>query len=273
MSIGPTAVSSSADLDPRMEEGAIVKLHSLQSAAAEKHNGTNAQLGEFDQNTGRWQVKLRQGQKIINVRCANLSFVRALGNSGRLEDARWKFPYCNSLLLNLQENSLPVKLQDLSDARDWKGLMVLKDPAIQMARMEKGLNPTNAGAIYYNLALAHNFFRHFDEAIWFHEQDLGVAKCDEDVVWIAQAVRNIANVRVPSASQKRSVEDFDQMKQEIWIANFSASMIVEYATCLPDEGLYQCVIETLEPFLDFERNAGDRKQEGITCGALSGVRV
>jgi len=173
--------------------------------------------------------------------------------------------------LKVQENNLLLKLQDLSTARDWMGLMALTDQAIQMARMEEGVHPTNAGAIYYNLALAHENLRNFDEAIRFHEQDLGVAKCVGDLVWIAQAVRNIANVKVPWASQKRSVEDFERMKQAKGIENFSASNIVEYAICLRDEGLHQCVIETLEPHPDIVRNAGDREQEGIACGALSGA--
>ena len=117
MSTCLTAASGRADPDPRMEEGAIVKIHSLQSAAAQKHNGTHAQLGVFNQNTGRWQAKLRRGKTLsgveISVKCANLLLVRALDDL----------------------------LEDLSAACDWKGLVTLEDQAIQMARMQEDLTP------------------------------------------------------------------------------------------------------------------------------------
>ena len=264
MSTGPSAASGRADMDPQMEEGAIVKIHSLQSEAAKKHNGAHAQLGVFNQDTGRWQAKLRRGKTLsgveISVKFANLSFVRA---SWCLDDAQRTFKDCNSLLF---------KLQDLSAACDWKGLVALEDNATQMARMEEGLNVENAAAIYYNLALAHTNLLNYNKAIWFHEQDLAMARRVGDSVWIAQAVCNIANARDPSASQEISVEhleDFERMQEEKGIENFTVFDIVNYAICLRDKGLHKRVIEILEPRLESVKNASGRKREGIACGILS----
>lgn len=117
-------------------------------------------------------------------------------------------------------NSLLYKLQDLSAARDREGLVALEDQATQIARLEVGSvvrglryeNPANAGAIYYNLALAHEKLRNFERSVDFYEQDLALAKSVGDSVWKSRAEQNI-NMRVPwaSATENYTTEDYERM--------------------------------------------------------------
>ncbi len=278
--VGNDVSATGEEQDSRIQEGAIVKIHSLQSVAAQQHNGAHAELGKFNPDTGRWQAKLRRGKTLsgveIGVKPANLLFVRAPANAWRLDDARWTFSDCNSLL---------NKLQELSAARDWKGLVALEDQAIQIARLETGLTPANAGAIYYNLALAHENLRNFESAVKFHEQDLALAKRVGDSEWEAQAVRNISNARVPCTSHVRTTEDYERMQQEKGIEKFSTDDLIEFAQGLQKKGLHKRVFETLDAYLKivethriaaaaaWERTTGrfpgsDRTQEGAAYGIL-----
>jgi len=68
--------------------------------------------------------------------------------------------------------------------------------------------------IYYKLALAHTNLRNYNKGIWFHEQDLVVARRVSDLVWIAQAVHNITKARDPLASQEMSVEQLLRTSSE-----------------------------------------------------------
>ncbi len=56
--VGNDLSPAGEEQDSRLQEGAIVKIHSLQSAAAQQHNGAQAELGKFNPDTGRWQAKL-----------------------------------------------------------------------------------------------------------------------------------------------------------------------------------------------------------------------
>jgi hypothetical protein len=76
--VGNDGSAAVEEQDSRLQEGAIVKIHFLQSAAAQQHNGAQAELGKFNPDTGRWQAKLRQGHTLsgveIAVKPANLLF-------------------------------------------------------------------------------------------------------------------------------------------------------------------------------------------------------
>jgi len=285
--VGNDASAAREEQDSRLQEGAIVKIHSLQSAAAQQHNGAHAELGKFNPDTGRWQTKLRRGKTLsgveIGVKPANLLFVRAPENAWGRDDVRLTFSK-GKILVDC--NSLLFKLQELSAARDWEGLVALEDQAIQIARLETGPHPANAGAIYYNLALAHENLRNFESAIEFHEQDLALAKRVGDSEWEAQAVRNIADARVPWAAHDKTTEDYDRMQQEKGLENFSISDLIKFAQGLQAKRLHTRVIEALVPRLKivetrriaeaaaWERNTGrvprsDMKNEGTVYGILS----
>ena len=68
--VGNDASAAGEEQDSRLQEGAIVKIHSLQSAAAQQHNGAQAELGKFNPDTGRWQAKLRRGKTLSGVEIA-----------------------------------------------------------------------------------------------------------------------------------------------------------------------------------------------------------
>ena len=268
--VGNDTSAAREEQDSRLQEGAIVKIHSLQSAAAQQHNGAHAELGIFNPDTGRWQAKLRRGKTLsgveIGVKPANLLFVRAPNHH--------------------HHHSLLFKLQELSAARDWEGLVALEDQAIQIARLETGPRPANAGAIYYNLALAHENLRNFESVIEFHEQDLALAKHVGDSEWEDQAVQNIADVRVPWASHVKTTDDYDRMQQEKGLENFSISDLIKFAQGLQAKGLHTRVFEALVPRLKivethriaaaaaWERDTGriprsNMEQEGTVYGILS----
>ncbi len=65
--VGNDASAAREEQDSKLQEGAIVKIHSLQSAAAQQHNGAHAELGNFNPDTGRWQAKLRRGKTLSGV--------------------------------------------------------------------------------------------------------------------------------------------------------------------------------------------------------------
>ena len=81
--VGNDASAAGEEQDSRLQEGAIVKIHSLQSAAAQQHNGAHAELGKFNPDTGRWQAKLLRGKTLsgieIAVKPANLLFAEGGG--------------------------------------------------------------------------------------------------------------------------------------------------------------------------------------------------
>jgi len=49
--VGNDVSATGEEQDSRIQEGAIVKIHSLQSAAAQQHNGAHAELGKFNPDT------------------------------------------------------------------------------------------------------------------------------------------------------------------------------------------------------------------------------
>ena len=64
--------------DSLFEPGAQVRVHSLQSAAHSRRNGTCGRLGEFIPESGRWAVQFEGDDRPgLAVRPANLEFVAA----------------------------------------------------------------------------------------------------------------------------------------------------------------------------------------------------
>ena len=67
----------SHNINTRLVNGALVGIHSLESAAAEQYNGQDGVLQTFDTHAGRWAVLVSESKNIIRCRPDNIEFLSA----------------------------------------------------------------------------------------------------------------------------------------------------------------------------------------------------
>ena len=139
----PSEVWEQDPENPQLTPGSVVKIHSLQSAAAQKHNGAHAELGLYNAATRRWQAKLKRGRTLsgveINVKSSNLTFVRAPPEPPPLD-------------IGTQQRQTLDRLTHLSRATNWKA--IAKDCYVfrHLAASLKDSEPAVAACVYGHLA-------------------------------------------------------------------------------------------------------------------------
>ena len=138
--------SEAVEQDPenlQLTPGSVVKIHSLQSAAAQKHNGAHAELGLYNAATRRWQAKLKRGRTLsgveINVKSSNLTFVRAPPEPPPLD-------------IGTQQRQALDRLTQLSRATNWKAIAMDCYVFRNLAESLRDSEPAVAACVYGHLA-------------------------------------------------------------------------------------------------------------------------
>jgi hypothetical protein len=117
--------------------GATVEIHGLQ--AVPEHNGVHGNIETWDQDKGRWGVRLKSTGKLLGLKPANLTPVQGPTDAQKF---------------------MVKRLQMLRDAGEWEEVVNLDSQARKVAETVRAAWPEGATAIYRYTYMMHDIFEY-----------------------------------------------------------------------------------------------------------------
>jgi len=252
----------------------IVQIHSLVTSA---YNGLYGKLEEYYEEKQRWGVKL-QGKanledSVICVKPAHLKFVRCVSTFPLYFYLSITRFLCDSVSLSflfLREElqgkheieRISLKLEQLSDQKNWTAILEMESEALQAARSLMQSTCKNQQAsrhlIYHKMAWAHQHLGLKDgghDLKQHHKEHLGKA-----IEWYQQQL--LVFNKIGFQSEEGLSGNPSNMAHNFASAQANIGNMHHYL------GNHENAIDFFEPALIVFREAGDKILEQYACGTL-----